>query len=84
MTEKFDLIAPQQKPIVPFLQRIENALKESGINPEDWTDEELGGPEGNEGWRTISENHDIVQAARKEWRRRQGPADQNYSGAWLR
>jgi hypothetical protein len=83
----FNPMAKPTEKIVPFKERIENALEEAGIDPADWTDEEIGGPEGQEAWREFADN-DIRQAGRMEWtrrRRERGELDENgYSGIWLR
>ena len=52
--------------VVPFEERIAKALAEAGIDPKDWTDEELDNWENPENWKVW----EIGQAMRIEHNRR--------------
>ena len=52
--------------VVPFEERIAKALEEAGIDPKDWTDEELKDWENPKNW----EVWEIGQAMRMEHNRR--------------
>jgi len=71
-----------------FEDRVARVLAEQGIDPRNWTDEEIGGEEGAEGWRNISDIWEIRQAGRVEWtrrRRERGDFQEQYADTyWTR
>ena len=64
----------QEPELLPFDVRIANAIEEAGINPANWTDEEL------DGWKEADGSWELRQAMKAERNRR---AVEGMDDPWL-